>query len=218
MRARIKLRTKIEEEINVEKTDLRKDLKRFYTAKEKPEIIEVPEFNFLTYTGRGEPGGVDYSEALNALYSSVYTLKFAMKKKGADFTVMTLEGLWWWDNPVIVNLEDAPPRETWNWKSMILVPNTITEEMLVETKSTLKKKEKPAENVKLERFQEGTSAQILHIGPFSEETRSQKILHNFIAEKGYRLRGRHHEIYLSDPRKSPPEKWRTILRHPVEPK
>jgi hypothetical protein len=89
--------------------------------------------------------------------------------------------------------------------------------MLAETKSTLKKKGKPAEKVKLERFHEGTSAQILHIGPFSEETRSQKILHNFIVEKGYRLRGRHHEIYLSDPRKSPPEKWRTILRHPVEP-
>ncbi len=201
----------------MEKLDLRKELKSLYSPKEKPEIVEVPEFTYLTYMGRGEPGGKAYSEALNALYAAVYTLKFASKKNGRDFSVMTLEGVWWWDDSGIINLEDAPPRDTWNWKSMILVPDFITKAMLEEVKPELmEKKGKAVEKVRLERIHEGLCAQILHIGPYSDEPRSQKVLHGFIEERGYRLRGRHHEIYMSDPRRTPPEKWRTILRHPIE--
>lgn len=201
----------------MEKIDLRKELKRLYSPEEKPELVDVPELSYLTYTGRGEPGGAAYTESLNALYSSVYTLKFASKKRGRDFTVMTLEGLWWWDDPGVVNLEDAPPRETWNWTSMIVVPDFVTTEMLEGVKPDLiEKKGKAVERVKLEKPHEGLCAQILHVGPYSDEPRSQKVLHGFIAERGLRLRGRHHEIYMSDPRRTPPEKWRTILRHPVE--
>jgi len=201
----------------MEKIDLRKELKNFYSPKERPEIVDVPEFNYLTYTGRGEPGGETYSDALNALYSAAYTLKFASKKGGRDFTVMTLEGLWWWDDPKIIDLKDAPPRETWNWTSMILVPDFITTAVLDEVKPGLiEKKGKAVEKVRLERIHEGLCAQILHIGPYSDEPRSQRILHGFIEEHGYRLRGRHHEIYMSDPRRTPQEKWRTILRHPIE--
>jgi len=119
---------------NMEKIDLRKKFKELYSSKEKPEIVEVPKFGYLTYTGRGEPGGVAYTVALNALYSVVYALKFAFKKNGRDFIVMPLEGLWWWDNPKVVNLEDAPPRETWNWTSMIMVPDFVTHEVLEELK------------------------------------------------------------------------------------
>jgi len=201
----------------MEKLDLRKELKSIYSPKEKPEIVEVPEFTYLTYTGRGEPGGKAYSEALNALYAVVYTLKFASKKNGRDFSVMTLEGIWWWDDSGIINLEDAPPRDTWNWKSMILVPDLITKAMLEEVKPELmEKKGRAVEKVRLERIHEGLCAQILHVGPYSDEPRSQKVLHGFIEERGYKLRCRHHEIYLSDPRRTPPEKWRTILRHPIE--
>ncbi len=201
----------------MEKSDLRKELKRLYSPKERPELVDVPELSYLTYTGRGEPGGAAYTESLNALYSSVYTLKFASKKRGRDFTVMSLEGLWWWDDPGVVNLEDAPPRETWNWTSMIVVPDFVTAEMLEEVKPELvEKKGKAVENVSLERLHEGLCAQILHVGPYSDEPRSMKLLHGFMTERGLRLRGRHHEIYMSDPRRTPPEKWRTILRHPVE--
>ncbi len=201
----------------MEKIDLRKELKRLYSPKEKPEIVDVPEFSFLTYTGRGEPGGEAYQESIDALYGAAYTLKFASKKMGRDFTVMPLEGLWWWDKPSIVNLADAPLRETWNWTSMILIPDFVTEVMLEEIRPDLfKKKGKRIEKLKLERFHEGPSVQLLHVGPYSDEPRSQKILHSFVKENGYHLRGRHHEIYMSDPRRAPPEKWRTILRHPVE--
>jgi hypothetical protein len=201
----------------MEKIDLRKQFKELYSPKEKPEIVDIPKFGYLTYTGRGEPGGVAYTVALNALYSAIYTLKFAFKKDGRDFMVMPLEGLWWWDNPKVVNLEDVPPRETWNWTSMIMVPDLVTHEMLEELKPEIvEKKGNSVKKVRLERFKEGLSAQILHVGAFSDEPRSQRILHSFIKEQGYRLRGIHHEIYLSNPRRTAPERWKTILRHPIE--
>ncbi len=188
----------------MEKSDLRKELKRLYSPKERPELVDVPELSYITYTGRGEPGGAAYTESLNALYSSVYTL-------------MTLEGLWWWDDPSIVNLADAPPKQPWNWTSMIVVPDFVTAEMLEEVKPDLiKKKGKAVEKVRLERIHAGLCAQILHVGPYSDEPRSVKLLHGFMAERGLKLRGRHHEVYMSDPRRTPPEKWRTIIRLPVE--
>jgi len=202
----------------METIDLRKELKRFYTAKTRPELIYVTEGKFLTFDGRGEPGGEEYTTALNALYSVAYTLKFGLKKKRvADFTVMGLEGLWWWDDPTIIRLEDAPPRETWNWKSMIRVPDLVADEVVESAKAEVRAKSGPAvERVRLEAFQEGLSAHILHIGPYGEEPRSQRILNGFVEEQGYRLRGRHHEIYMGDPRKTTPERLKTILRHPVE--
>jgi hypothetical protein len=100
---------------------------------------------------------------------------------------------------------------------MILVPDFITATMLEEAKPELvEKKGRAVEKVRLERIHEGLCAQILHVGPYSDEPRSQKVLHGFIEDRGYRLRERHHEVYMSDPRRTPPEKWRTILRHPIE--
>ena len=198
-------------------TDLRKELKKLYSPKEKPEIVDVPSLNYLTYTGRGEPGGPNYTDSINSLYSTVYTLKFASKKKGSDFTVMPLEGIWWWDDGEAFLFEKAPPKEKWNWISMIVVPDWVTAEMLEELRPELiKKKGKGVAKVKLEKIDEGLSAQILYIGSYSDEERSIRTLHAFVAEKGYRLRGRHHEIYMGDPRRSAPEKLKTIIRHPVE--
>jgi hypothetical protein len=203
----------------MEKLDLRKELKRFYTAKRKPEIIDVPPGKFLSYEGRGAPEGETYATAMEALYGLSYTLKFRCKGEGRDFTVMALEGLWWWDEPAAFSLSDAPPRDEWNWRSMIRQPDFITGKMVEETRTQVREKRGPAvDYVVFETFHEGLSAQILHIGPYSEEGPIGERLHTFIEEQGYRIRGRHHEIYLSDPRRSKPENIKTILRQPVEPR
>jgi len=200
------------------KLDLRKELKQFYTARKKPSITDVPPGRFLAIMGRGEPGGSAYQAALNALYSLAYALKFKCKAEGRDFTVMTLEGLWWWDEEGVFSLEDAPPREEWNWKSMMRQPDFITGEMLEEIRPQVREKKgiPEVDEVKLETFHEGLSAQIMHVGPYSEEEPTIERLHAFIAENGYRIRGLHHEIYLSDPRRTAPERWRTIIRQPIE--
>ena len=198
------------------KLDLRKELKKYYTAKRKPEIIDVPPGKFLAIDGRGEPGGEAYTAGLQALYGLSYTLKFKCKAEGRDFTVMALEGLWWFDGAEF-SFEAAPPRDEWNWKSMIRQPDFITREMVDEIRSEVREKRGPAvDEVALKTFHEGLSAQIMHVGPYSEEGPTIERLHDFIEEQGYRPRGRHHEIYLSDPRRSKPENIKTILRHPVE--
>jgi len=199
------------------KLNLRKELKRYYTARKKPEVIDVPPGSFLTIVGRGEPGGEAYSAAMQALYGLSYTLKFKCKEDGRDFTVMALEGLWWWDDEAVFSLSDAPPREEWNWKSMIRQPDFITQGMVDEIRPAVKEKRGPAvDDVVLEVFHEGLSAQIMHIGPYSEEDPTGERLHAFIEESGYRMRGRHHEIYLSNPQRAKPENLKTILRQPIE--
>ena len=201
------------------KLDLKKELKEFYKASaKKPNIIDVPEGKFVTIIGHGAPGGPAYQAALNALYSAAYTLKFKCKAEEKDFTVMTLEGLWWWDDPSITDVSDAPPMEEWNWKSMIRMPDFVTEEMIEAVREEVREKKgiEEADKIKLETFHEGLSAQIMHIGSYSEEGPTVKRLHDFIEENGYRMRGIHHEIYMSDPRRVPPERLKTIIRQPVE--
>ena len=198
------------------KLDLRKELKQLYTAKKRAEIIDVPPGNFLSIVGRGEPGGEAYKAAMDALYGLSYTLKFKCKEEGRDFTVMALEGLWWFDDPEASF--DEVPREEWSWKSMIRQPDFVTAEMQEEVRPQVREKKSVPEvdEVILEAFHEGLSAQIMHIGPYSEEEPTIAKLHEFIRENGYRTRGHHHEIYLSDPRRAAPERWRTIIRQPIE--
>lgn len=148
-----------------------------------------------------------------------YTLKFRCKAEGIDFTVMALEGLWWFDDPIAFGLERAPPREQWNWKSMIRQPGFIKREMMEAVRPEVRKKRGPAvDKVKLENFHEGLSAQVMHVGPYSDESPTIRHLHDFIEESGYGPRGHHHEIYLSDPRRTAPERIRTIIRQPIEKK
>jgi len=201
----------------MEKLDLKKELKSFYSAKKTPEIIDVPPGNFLAVTGRGEPGGELFEECINALYGLSYTAKFKSKDGGMDFTVMGLEGLWWWDDTSIIDLEDAPPRDEWNFELMIRQPDFITPEMIDELRPGLIEKKGPKVNdVEFITFHEGLCAHMMHIGSYSEEAGSQKVLHGFIDENGYKLRGKHHEIYLGNPRRTAPENLKTILRHPIE--
>lgn len=197
------------------KLDLKKELKRYYTAKKRPEIIEIPEGKFMIILGKGDPNGEEYAQAIQALYGMNYTLKFDLKTKGMDYTIMHLEGLWWIEEGIF-DLNNPAPREKWRWKSMIRVPDFITVDMMENVRPKVEEKAgKKVNEVKLILFKEGFAAQILHRGPYSEEGPTIQLLHDFIHEQGYQMRGDHHEIYLNDPRRTKPENIKTILRHPI---
>ena len=197
--------------------ELKKMLRTLYTASaSRPVLVEVPRLGCLMVDGIGAPESTAFQEAAGALYSVAYTLKFAFKKqKGIDYPVMALEGLWSVDDP---DTWLTAPRESWKWTLLIVVPDVVTAADVNKAVADVKKKAKVPElpAVRFERFTEGVCAQILHVGPYATERHTIDRLHAFAQQEGYRLRGRHHEVYLGDPRRSAPEKLRTILRHPVE--
>ena len=198
------------------KIDLSKELSGVYKAKKTPELIDVPIGKFLTIDGKGDPNGVEYSEAMQALYGVAYTLKFYYKSVEQDFKVMALEGLWWIEDGTFDIINPAP-RKRWKWTSMIRVPDYVDQSAFEKILPELvEKRGEKVKEVKLIEFDEGLSAQVLHIGPYSEETPTITKLHSWVGEQGYKLRGDHHEIYMSDPRRTKPENLKTIIRHPVE--
>ncbi|HXZ77998.1 MAG TPA: GyrI-like domain-containing protein [Streptosporangiaceae bacterium] len=194
------------------------------------EFVDVPEFGFAVVTGTGPPGGTEFGQALQALYSVSYGAHFLVKKHyGQAPKVMPLEALWWVDDPgqqdilAAVALGQATMADTdrdhWRWQAMIMQPDPIDADMVATARAQARAK-KPVpglERLRYQRWAEGRCAQLLHVGPYASEEPSIARLHQAIAAAGYRPRGRHHEIYLGDPRRSAPEKLRTILRHPVEP-
>lgn len=201
------------------KIDLKKELKGLYTASaKKPGFVEVPVMSFLMIDGKGDPNKVpEFGEAVQALYSVAYTLKFMLKKMaaGPDYTVMPLEGLWWVEDMTLFSPED---KDSWQWTVMIMQPEWVAEELYCQALKEVAAKKNPAALPKM-RFQgynEGLSAQLMHIGPYSEEGPTVEKLHDFIRTNGHELTGKHHEIYLSDPRKAAPEKWKTIVRQPMK--
>jgi hypothetical protein len=201
--------------------DLVRQLKPLYAPSAKhPSIVEVPELTFLMLDGRGDPNTSEqYQDALGALYGIAYTLKFTRKKADAerDFKVAPLEGLWWADSerPDLEELQTA--RDAWNWTMMIALPDDVTAaELAAAAEAAARRRPSPALGLaRLERFDEGMAAQIMHVGPYSAEAPTIERLHAFVAEQGYELRGRHHEIYLGDPRRTAPERLKTVIRHPV---
>lgn len=208
----------------MEKLDLRKDLKHLYAPSAKNvEVVKVPKFNFVMLDDEIEPGqspetSPRFQEAFGAVYGVTYTLKFMSKlreRNPIDYTVMALEGLWWVDSGEFVF---AKKDEAWKWTLMVMQPKHITTKMYQEAVQQLKeKKGNPAlERLRFESFHEGLCLQMMHIGPYSEEPRTVEKMRAFAQENGYVFRGKHHEIYLGDPRRSKPEKLRTVLRHPVE--
>lgn len=197
--------------------DLKKDLKLFYAALPgKVMLVDVPPLSFLMIDGAGNPNTAPaYAEAVQALYTLAYTIKFSLKKAGiADYPVMASEGLWWMEDMTQFSVER---KDDWLWTMMILQPEVVTPQVLEAARAEArKKKPSPAlDQVRLERYAEGLSAQILHIGPYAAEAPTIAHLHAFIAESGYQLRGKHHEIYLGDPRRTAPEKLKTIIRQPI---
>jgi hypothetical protein len=201
--------------------DIVKLHKPLYTpSANHPAIVEVPELAFLMVDGRGDPNTSEaFHDAMQALYSAAYTLKFTLKKADPerDFKVAPLEGLWWTDEAA-PSLDDLRrDRDGWNWTMMIAVPDTVTAaEVEATLEAAARKKDLPAApRLRLKRFEEGLAAQIMHLGPYSEEAPTIERLHAFVAAEGYELRDRHHEIYLGDPRRTAPERLKTVLRHPV---
>lgn len=201
----------------MKKIDYKKELKHLYKpSPNKIEFREVPEMNFLMIDGAGDPNtSLAYKDAIEALYNLSYTLKFMIKKGevGIDYGVMPLEGLWWVDD---MSKFDQNKKEDWKWTAMIMQPEIVTKEMLAIATEEVRKKKNPKalSKIRFEAFKEGKVAQTLHIGPFSEEGPTIKKVHDFISENGYKLNGKHHEIYLSDIRRAAPEKWKTIIRQP----
>lgn len=203
----------------MKKLDLKKQFKHLYQPpKNQVVVVDVPEMSFLMVDGAGDPNtSQDFQEAIGALYGVAYTLKFMMKKGPAqiDYPVMALEGLWWTEDMEQFSIED---KSAWQWTVMIMQPDMITADLVDEAVAQVKEKKDPPglSRLRFEAFEEGRCAQIMHIGPYSEERPTIERLHAFIEEGGHRLRGRHHEIYLSDPTRAKPENLRTVLRQPFE--
>lgn len=203
---------------SMKKINYKKELKHLYNASAKnAEFAEIPEMNFLMIDGKGNPNtSLEYKEAIEALYAVSYALKFMIKKseKQIDYGVMPLEGLWWVDD---MNKFDINHKDDWKWTSMIMQPEIVTEHLVETAIEQVKQKKNPKalSKIKFQGYKEGKVAQIMHIGPFSEEGPTVQKLHDYITENNGLLKGKHHEIYLSDIRKAAPEKWKTIIRQPV---
>ena len=195
--------------------DLKKELKHLYSPSAKDiSVVDVPKMNFLMIDGEGDPNtSKSFQEAVEALFSISYTLKFMFKKgeDPVDYPVMPLEGLWYADDM----FDFAANKDLWKWTLMMMQPDLISEAHFMKAMDKLGKKGMPAlSRLRLGSYHEGTSAQILYTGPFSEEGPTVQKIHDLIQEKGYSLSGVHHEIYLSDMRRTAPEKLRTVIRQP----
>ena len=205
--------------------DFKKEYKEFYLPKDKPSLIEVPPLSFLAVRGQGDPNqeGGYYQQALNQLYGVAYTIK--MSKKGDhridgyfDYVVPPLEGLWWQPETAGV---DYARKEDFHWISLIRLPDFVTADDVEWAKEeAARKKKADFSRVEFFAYDEGLCVQCLHIGPYDDEPATVALMHGFMREQGYELgiteERLHHEIYLSDARKTPPEKLKTVIRHPVK--
>ncbi len=202
----------------MDKVDFKKELKQLYNPSGKEiSVVDVPAMNFLIIDGEGAPASPHYVEAVSALFSLAYALKFMVKKgKGVDYSVMPLEGLWWMDD---MSKFSADPESKTKWKltAMIMQPKYVSaEDFKAAVDQTKKKKDLPAlPKVRFETFKEGPSAQIMYVGPFADEGPTIQKIHAHIKASGHQLSGKHHEIYLNDPSKTAPEKLKTVIRQPM---
>ncbi len=199
------------------KTDFKKEWKHLYRPSAKEfAVVDVPPMNFLMIDGHGDPNTAqEYQDAVEALYGVAYKLKFMSKKeKGMDYIVPPMEGLWWVENMEEFTTES---KSAWDWTMMIMQPEWITQEMFEEALKQVEKKKNPPAlpKLRLEVYHEGLAVQIMHIGPYDAEAPTIARMHTFIDENDYEPTGKHHEIYLGDPRKVAPEKLKTVLRQPV---
>ncbi len=199
------------------KIDYKRELRELYAPGRTPVIVEVPELSYLMIDGHGDPNtAAEFSEAVEALYSVAYGAKFAVKRApdGIDYVVMPLEGLFWAPDMSVFATGD---KSSWEWTLMIMQPDCVTGEIVDEARAAAegKKSLEAIARVRSERFAEGRAAQIMHIGPYAAEGPTIQQLHAFIAEHGYQLAGKHHEIYLSDPRRTAPERMKTVIRQPI---
>lgn len=204
----------------MDKRDFKKELKELYQPSAKEVVlVDVPAMRFLMVDGFGDPNtSAEYKKAVETLFGVSYALKFAVKKGALaiDYAVMPLEGVWWADDMTRFNVED---KSNWKWTMMIAQPEFVSDDMVGSAIAATQKKKGPdaLADLRLETFAEGKCAQILHVGPFTAEGPTIAKVHAFIAEHG-ELRGKHHEVYLSDVTKADPAKWKTIIRQPFRSK
>ena len=198
--------------------DIKKELEHLYRpSKAKFSMVDVPKMHFLMVDGEGDPNTAQaYQEAVEALYGVAYTVKFMLKQdpETEDYVVPPLEGLWWVENMAEFTMLD---KDAWSWTMMIVQPEWVTPAMVEEGRAEAgRKKDLPAlPHVRFEPYHEGLSVQILYIGPWADEGPTIARMHAHAEEQGYALRGKHHEIYLSDPRRTAPEKLKTVIRQPI---
>jgi hypothetical protein len=181
-------------------------------------VLTIPAHRFMMVDGSGPPGGAAFEARMPGLYGAAYGVRFALKRRGVGGKVGPLEGLWWHAGGATdLDAILAGDRSDWRWTLMIMMPDEATEDEITAQLAAARKKVEPAiaSSLRIERFEEGDVAQVLHVGPYSEERPSIERLHAGIAEAGFRERGKHHELYLGDARRSAPERLRTILRHPI---
>ncbi len=201
------------------RVDYKKEFKQFYTAKVgKPVVVDIPKMNFIMIDGKGDPNSSqDYIDAIHILYPVAYIIKFISKLKyGNDFGVMPLEGLWWTEDMADFSAED---KSNWLWTAMIMQPEVVTKDMYDQAVAHIKEKEsaRSIDKLRFASYAEGRAAQVMYVGPYSDEGPTIQALHAFIKEQGGALEDtnkHHHEIYLGDPRRTDPAKLKTIIRQP----
>ncbi len=206
------------------KLDLSKQLKSYFSASSKPAIIDIAAAQYLSICGKGDPSETAFSKAIEALYSTAYAIKFAYKAAGSDFVVSKLEGLWWFDenkyagkSPSNAALE--VPRSEWQYRLLIMLPSFVTADAVNIAQQTVgnKKGIQLAKTCELFEMTEGKVVQMMHVGPFATEPETIQQIMLFCEKEKLGKNGHHHEIYLSDFRKTEPAKLKTILREPVRP-
>lgn len=205
------------EDEGLAKRDFRKLHAELYRPPPEPVIVDVPPMNFIMIDGEGDPNTENWYEAcIEALYAIAYSIKFTVKEhsEDLDFVVPPLEGLWWAEE--MADFAEAS-RDEWRWTMMIMLPPPVDRKLYLRghERACEKKCLVAAEMMRFEEYAEGLSAQIMHVGPYDEEQPTIERLHAFIADRGHERRGKHHEIYLSDPRRARPKKLKTVLRQPV---
>ena len=196
-------------------TDTEQRFERLYRARPAPELVEVPPASFLMIDGHGDPNvSESYQAAVQALYAVSYAIKFALQRAGGPrYRVSPLEGLWWTADMTGFGTD----KSAWDWTMLIRQPDEVSPALVEKVaREVARKKRIPvACDLRLERFEEGLAAQVLHLGPYRDEGPTIQRLHAFIEASGHTKRGKHHEIYLGDPRRAAPERLRTIIRQPV---
>jgi len=199
--------------------DLKREPRLHYRATTTPALVTVAPRPFLMVDGTGDPNTAPaYREAVETLYPLAYALRAAIKEATGDaYTVMPLEGLWWADD---MSRFSVDAKDEWRWTLMISLPDAVEHVAAADVlaRAVAAKRPPAGDLVRLERYDEGEAAQVLHRGPFATEPATIERLHAFIGAEGRALRGRHHEIYLSDARRVDPQRWRTVVRQPVAPR
>jgi hypothetical protein len=200
------------------KVDFKRELRHLYQPKKVFTIVDVPPMQFLMVDGHGDPNVAQaYKDAVEALYAVAYKVKFASKRElGRDYVVPPLEGLWWAEDMETFTVRRD--KSTWDWTMMIMQPEWVDQGMVDRAVEQVQRsKDLPAlPKLRLETYHEGLCVQILHLGSYDDEAPTlHRLHHTYMPEKGYEPAGKHHEIYLGDPRKVAPEKLKTVLRQPV---